>query len=96
MVLAAVHYSTTDGDRTIVDGDESVVVNEIFDELTKVDGSAVGVVSDRDGTNGTVFSYVTVSFDQIWLSSVSITKEAAEIASKPNSGVDAPSQKYTG
>jgi len=96
VVLAAVHYSTTDGDRTIVDGDESVVVNEMFDELTKVDGSAVGVVSDRDGTNGTVFSYVTVSFDQIWRASVSITKEAADIASKPNSGVDAPSQKYTG
>jgi len=66
------------------------------DELTKVDGSAVDGVSDRDGVNGTVFSYNTVSFDQIWRASVSITKEAADIASKPNSGVDAPSQKYTG
>jgi len=94
--LAAVHNLTTDGDRTTVDGDESVVVNETFDELTKVDGSAVDDVSERDGTNGTVFSYVTVSFNQIWRASVSITSEAADIASKPNSGVDAPSQKYTG
>jgi len=68
----------------------------MFDELTKVDGSAVDDVSDRDGANGTVFSNNTVSFDQIWRASVSITKEAADIASKPRSGVDAPSQKYTG
>jgi len=93
---AAVDKSTTDGDRTIVEGDESVVVNEMFDELTKVDGSAVDDVSDRDGANDTVFSYSTVSFDQIWRASVSITKEAADIASKPNNGVDAPSQKYAG
>ena len=96
VVLAAAHNSTTDGDRAIDDGDKSVVVNEMFDESTKADGSVVDVVSVRDGTNGTVFSYVTVSFDQIWRASVSITSEAAEIASKPNSGVDAPSQKYTG
>jgi len=66
------------------------------DELTKVDGSAVDDVSNRDGANDTVFLYNTVSFDQIWRASVSITNEAADIASKPNSGVDAPSQKYTG
>jgi len=65
VALAAVHKSTTDGDRTIVDGDESVVVNEMSDELTKVDGSAVDDVSDRDGVNGTVLSNNTVSFDQI-------------------------------
>ena len=59
----------------------------MFDESPKADGSVVDVVSVRDGTNGTVISYVTVSFDQIWRDSVSITKEAAEIASKPNSGV---------
>jgi len=74
-----------------VEGDESVVVNEMFDELTKVDGSAVDDVS-----NGTVYSYITVSFDQIWRASVSITKEAADIASNPRSGVVTPSQKYTG
>jgi len=91
---AAVDKSTTDGDRAaVVEGDESVVVNEMCDELTKVDGSAVDDVSDRDGANDTVFSYNTVSFDQIWRASVSITKEDADIASKPRSGVDAPSQK---
>jgi len=68
----------------------------MFDELTKVDGSAVDDVSDRDGANDTVFSYNTVSFDQISRASASITKEAADIASKPRSGVVAPSQKYTG
>jgi len=66
------------------------------DELTKVDGSAVDDVSNRDEANDTVFLYNTVSFDQIWRASVSITNEAADIASKPNNGVDAPSQKYTG
>jgi len=65
VALAAVHKSTTDGGRTIVDGDESVVVNEMSDELTKVDGSAVDDVSDRDRVNGTVLSNNTVSFDQI-------------------------------
>jgi len=59
-VTAAVDKSTTDEGRIIVEGDESVIVNEMFDELTKVDGSAVDDVS-----NGTVFSYITVSFDQI-------------------------------
>jgi len=43
---AAVDKSTTDEGRTIVEGDESVVVNEMFDELTKVDGSAVDDVLD--------------------------------------------------
>jgi len=55
VALAAVHKSTTDGDRTIVEGDESVVVNEMFDELAKVDGSAVDDVSNRDEANDTVF-----------------------------------------
>jgi len=62
---AAVHKSTTDGDRAVVEGDESVIVNEMSDELTKVDGSAVDNVLDRDGVNGTVFSNNTVSLDQI-------------------------------
>jgi len=66
------------------------------DELTKVDGSAVDDVSNRDEANDTVFLYNTVCFDQIWRASVSITNEGADIASKPNNGVDAPSQKYTG
>jgi len=72
-----------------------VIVNEMSDEFTKVDGSAVGDVSDRDGVNDTAFSYIIVSFDQIWRASVSITNEAADIASYPKSVV-APSQKYTG
>jgi len=59
-VTAAVDKSTTDEGRIIVEGDESVIVNEMFDELTKVDCSAVDDVS-----NGTVFSCITVSFDQI-------------------------------
>jgi len=52
---AAVHKSTTGEDRAVVEGDESVIVNEMSDELTKVDGSAVDDVSGRDGVNGTVF-----------------------------------------
>ena len=64
-VTAAVDKSTTDEGRIIVEGDESVVVNEMSDELTKVDGSAVDDVSGRDGVNDTVFSNNTVSFDQI-------------------------------
>jgi len=63
--LAAVHKSITDEDRAVDKGDESVVVNEMSDKLTKVDGSAVDDVSGRDGANGTVFSNNTVSFDQI-------------------------------
>jgi len=66
VALAAVHKSTTDGDRTIVEGDESVVVNEMFDELTKVDGSAVDDVSNLDGANDTVFLYNTVSFEPLY------------------------------
>jgi len=77
---AAVHKSTTDGDRT-VEGDESVIVNKMSDELTKVDGSAADDVSGRDGVNGMVFSNNTVSFDQICRASVSITNKAADIAS---------------
>ena len=62
---AAVHKSITDEDRAEVEGDESVIVNEMSDELTNVDGSAVDDVSDRDGVNGMVFSNNTVSLDQI-------------------------------
>ena len=62
---AVVHKSITDGDRVVTEGDESVIVNEMSDELTKVDGSATDDVSGRDGVNGTVFSNNTVSLDQI-------------------------------
>jgi len=75
------HKSTTDGDRGIVKGGESVIVNAMSDELTKVDGSATDDVSGRNGVNGTIFSNDTMSLDQIWRASVSITKEAADIAS---------------
>jgi len=57
--------STTDGDRGVVKGGESVIVNAMSDELTKVDGSATDVVSDRDGVNGTIFSNDIMSLDQI-------------------------------
>ena len=77
-VTAAVDKSTTDEGRIIVEGDESVIVNEMFDELTKVDGSAVDDVS-----NGTVFSYITVSFDQIW-------------RARPSSAVEAPALSCIG
>jgi len=56
--------STTDGDRGVVKGDESVIVNAMSDELTKVDGSATDVVSGRNGVNGTIFSNDTMSLDQ--------------------------------
>ena len=56
--------STTDGDRGIVERGKSVIVNAMSDELTKVDGSAVGDVLDQDGVNGTVFSNNTISLDQ--------------------------------
>jgi len=62
---AAVHESTTDGDRVVTERDESVIVNEMSDEPTNVDGSATDDVSGRDGVNGTVFSNNTVSLDQI-------------------------------
>jgi len=62
---AVAHKSTTDGDRVVTEGNESVIVNEMSDELTKVDGSAVGDLSDRDGVIGTVFSNNTISLDQI-------------------------------
>jgi len=39
------HESTTDGDRVVTEGDESVIVNAMSDELTKVDGSATNDVS---------------------------------------------------
>jgi len=52
---AVVDESMTEKDGTMDEGDESVVVNEMSDELTKVDGSVADVASVRDGTNGTVF-----------------------------------------
>jgi len=62
---AVAHESTTGGDRVVTEGDESVIVNAMSDELTKVDGSVTDVVSGRNGVNGTVFSNNTVSLDQI-------------------------------
>jgi len=59
------HESTTDGDRGVTKGDESVIVNAMSDELTKVDGSVTDDVSGRNGVNGTVFSNHTMSLDQI-------------------------------
>jgi len=56
--------STTDGDRGVVKGDKSVIVNAMSDELTKVDGSVTDVVSGRNGVNGTIFSNDTMSLDQ--------------------------------
>jgi len=56
--------STTDGDRGVVKGGESVIVNAMSDELTKVDGSANDDVSGRNGVNGTIFSNDTMSLDQ--------------------------------
>ena len=89
-------YKRQDGDRGITKGGESVIVNAMSDELTKVDGSVTDDVSGRNGVNGTILSNDTMSLDQTCRASVSITNEAADIASYPNSGVDAPSQKYTG
>jgi len=57
--------STTDGDRGVVEGGESVIVSAMSDELTKVDGSATDDVSGRNGVNGTIFSNDTMSLDQI-------------------------------
>jgi len=62
---AVAHESTTDGDRGVTKGDESVIVNAMSDELTKVDGLVTDDVSCRDGVNGTVFSNDTMSLDQI-------------------------------
>jgi len=59
------HKSTTDEDRVVTEGNESVIVNAMSDELTKVDGSVTDDVSGRDGVNGTVFSNNTMSLDQI-------------------------------
>jgi len=56
--------STTDGDRGVIKGGESVIVNAMSDELTKVDGSATDDVSGRNGVNGTIFSNETMSLDQ--------------------------------
>ena len=58
------HESTTDGDRGVVEGGESVIVNAMPDEPTTVDSSATDVVSCRDGANGTIFSNDIMSLDQ--------------------------------
>ena len=55
--------STTDGDRGIVEGGKSVIVNAMSDELTKVDGSATGDVSGRNEVGGTIFSNDIMSLD---------------------------------
>ena len=62
--VTVAHDSTTDGDRGVVKGDESVIVNAMSDELTKVDGSVTDVVSCRHGVNGTILSNDTMSLDQ--------------------------------
>jgi len=59
------HESTTDGDRGVVKGGESVIVNAMSDELTKVDGSAIDDVSGRNEVNGTIFSNDIMSLDQV-------------------------------
>jgi len=63
--VVVAHESTTDGDRAVTKGGESVIVNAMSDELTTVDSSATDDVSCRNGVNGTVFSNNTVSLDQI-------------------------------
>ena len=73
--------STTDGDRGIVEGGKSVIVNSMSDELTTVDNSATDDVSDRNEVGGTILSNDIMSLDHTWRASVSITNEAAEIAS---------------
>ena len=62
--VTVAHDSTTDGDRGVVKGGESVIVNAMSDELTKVDGSATNDVSGRNGVNDTIFSNDTMSLDQ--------------------------------
>jgi len=56
--------STTDGDRGVVEGGESVIINAMSDELTKVDGSATDDVSGLNEVNGTIFSNDIMSLDQ--------------------------------
>ena len=63
--VVVAHESTTDGDRGVTKGGESVIVNAMSDELTTVDSSATDVVSDRDGVNGTIVSNDIMSLDQI-------------------------------
>ena len=55
MDVVVPHESTTDGDRVVTKGGESVIINAMSDELTKVDSSATDDVSGRDGVSGTVF-----------------------------------------
>ena len=59
------HESTTDGDRVVTKGGESVIVNAMSDELTTVDSSATDDVSGRNEVNGTIFSNDIKSLDQI-------------------------------
>jgi len=61
----AARKSTTDEDRGVIKRGESVIVNAMSDELTKLDGSATDDVSGRDGVNGTIFSNDIMSLDQI-------------------------------
>jgi len=46
--VVVTHESTTDGDRVVTKGGESVIVNAMSDELTIVDSSATDDVSGRD------------------------------------------------
>jgi len=55
--------SITDGDRGVVKGGESVIINAMSDELTKVDGSATNDVSCRNEIGGTIFSNDIMSLD---------------------------------
>jgi len=62
--VVVAHESTTDGDRVVTKGGESVIVNAMSDELTTVDSSATDDVSGRNGVNGTILSNDTMSLDQ--------------------------------
>ena len=55
--------SATDGDRGVVKGGKSVIVNAMSDELTTVDSSATDDVSGRNEVNGTIFSNDIMSLD---------------------------------
>jgi len=58
-----VHESTIDGDRRVVEGGESVIVNAMSDELTTVDSSATDDVSGRNEVGGTILSNDIMSLD---------------------------------
>ena len=59
-----VDKSTTDGDRGVVEGGESVIVNAMLDEVTAVDSSATDDVSGRNEVTGTIISNDTMSLDR--------------------------------